>query len=31
MARTTSLVCHFLENISRAVLEEYQDLIREYT
>jgi hypothetical protein len=31
MARTTPLVCQFLENISRAVLEEYQDLIREYT
>ncbi len=30
MARTTPLVCQFLENISRTVLEEYQDIIREY-
>jgi hypothetical protein len=31
MARTTPLVCQFLEDISRTVLEEYQDIIRDYT
>ena len=31
MARTTPLVCQFLENVSRGVLEEYQDIFREYT
>jgi hypothetical protein len=31
MARTTPLVCQFLEDISRTVLEEYQGIIREYT
>jgi len=30
MAKTTQIVCQHLENISRAALEEYQDLIREY-
>jgi len=30
MPRTPQLVCQHLENISGAVLEEYQDIIREY-
>ena len=30
MSKKTQLVCQHLENISRAALEEYQDIIREY-
>jgi hypothetical protein len=30
MAKRSSLVCQHLENISRAALERYQDVIREY-
>jgi hypothetical protein len=30
MAGRSSLVCQHLENISRDVLEEYQDIIRQY-
>jgi len=30
MARRKPLVCQFLENISRAVLEEYQDIVRDF-
>ena len=30
MAKQTQIVCQHLENISRKVLEEYQDIIREY-
>jgi hypothetical protein len=28
--RKTSLVCQHLENVSREVLEEYQDIVRQY-
>jgi hypothetical protein len=28
--QSKSLVCQHLENISRAVLEEHQDIIRQY-
>ncbi len=30
MTKQTQIVCQHLENISRAALEEYQDIIREY-
>lgn len=30
MAKKTQIVCQHLENISRSVLEEYQDIIRDY-
>ncbi len=30
MAKATQIVCQHLENISRAALEEYQDIIRDY-
>ena len=30
MAKPTQLVCQHLENVSGDVLEEYQDIIREY-
>ena len=31
MARTTQLVCQFLEKVSSDVLIDYPDIIREYT
>jgi hypothetical protein len=30
MARNSALVCQHLENVSREVLEEYQDIVRQY-
>jgi len=30
MSRNSQLVCQYVENISRSMLEEYQDVIRDY-